>query len=233
MDAQKKKLIILVALVVVGGGVLLFLYRDMIFGKDEPAPAGNDAAPAADAGAPPPPAAGTQPATTNGQPGAVIDPVTGLAKEAETPDRDLELPEDFVYKPDELKWKWTKQLTPEGGVPRPGQKGYVFDPFLVKNPDVADPNKAEEINAVRDAWQINGITLMEEQEGYRVWFKNRLKSYGVGDRLTGTRFKIAAIKFSKEKIVVELLGDAGSTFNMEFMPYSRYGEEALGRDGGR
>lgn len=213
MDKQTKQLILLVGLIVVAGGVAAFVF----LGGDDPPPP-----PATDATATPTPTPTTGPvtpgtpnagpsATPGAQPGAVPIVV----------EQDLEIPEPVKPTMPRYKWPW-----PDGKGHTPGPDDVAaFDPLLVQNIDVVDPERREYIEKLKTDWVLVGImeTLQEvpvlDENGKPVmgedgrpktevkrvleaWFLDKRRPYREKDRLTNTRFTIEKI-FLNRKYVSE------------------------------
>lgn len=224
MDKQTKQLIFLGALVVVGGIVAFFVLSG---DGDAPPPAdttnkvanGNTTPPAA------PQPAGAQPGAD-----AKAGPVVVVVE-------DKEIPPDTRPRNVEVSWRHDP---PPANPPVDYVKPY--DPLFVQNIDVVEPERRKYIKALKDQWQLKGITEtwhlvdVKDEEGNIVsterklikeaWFKGKRRPYKVKDRLTNTRFQIEEIYYNGDegKSGVVLLGDTGARVPMDLAPADRYGE---------
>src|SRR5688500_5911979 len=157
MDKQTKQLIALGGLVVVAGIVAYFFY---FRGDDEAAknppknatkPADPVTTPTPNSGTaqPKPGATTTTPTTPGGTPPVVVD-------------QDLEIPEDENIRIPEVTWKYEN-----GGrnfVPQPERNILAaFDPFLVQNIDVVDPQRREYIESLKQEWILDGIIETKQE----------------------------------------------------------------------
>lgn len=204
-EKEKKQLQILVVLVILAGGVAAYSFG---FSGEEnkPAPVANEQA--ADANA------------ANGQNSAAADAGknTANAKKKVEVIEELKMPAFEGYDFEIVAWKWGKPIW-ERGVKRSIGESWPADPFRVLNIDVVDPERHAEIEDVKKAWQIQGVTktrawvevqvvdekgkpkieneqivtVMKLQNIYEVWFKDKESPFRVGDRLTDTRFTITKI----------------------------------------
>lgn len=209
MDKQTKQLILLVGLIVVAGGIAAFVF---LGGEDTSAP--------------PPPATGTEPTPTPTPSGEGTQPAPSGATAAPgaTPvvvEQDLEIPEPVKPTMPRYKWPW-----PDGKGHTPGPDELAaFDPLLVQNIDVVDPERREYIETLKKEWVLvgimettqevpvldeNGKPVMDENGNPRTevkrvleaWFLDKRRPYREKDRLTNTRFTIEKI-FLNRKYVSE------------------------------
>jgi hypothetical protein len=154
MDKQTKQLIALGGLVVVAGIVAYFFY---FRGDDEATknPPKNATKPA-DPVTTPTPNSGTA------QPGATTTPTTPGGTPPVVVDQDLEIPEDENIRIPEVTWKYEN-----GGrnfVPQPERNILAaFDPFLVQNIDVVDPQRREYIESLKQEWILDGIIETKQE----------------------------------------------------------------------
>ncbi|MCC7510543.1 MAG: hypothetical protein IT464_14370 [Planctomycetes bacterium] len=236
LDKNKRNLIILVGLVIVGGGVAAWQFG--LFKSDPPpAPPAPPPAPAVAT----PPAPGTGPAVP-GQPAPVVV------------EQDLPIPEKVSIRVTTYKWPVDAPSNSSGWKPAEGEK-YAYDPFMVQNIEVVDPDRAKYIDQIRQDWVPDGITEtwqwvkeldedgkpklgpdgkpIEKWELVReAWFKGKRRPYRAGDRLTNTRFVIEAIILGDKydanhitKAIIRLKGDTGAQLDLELAPASRYDDK--------
>lgn len=220
MDKQKKQILLLVLVVAVGGAVLLFLYKDKIFGK----PPGQDPAVAVqDPAAATPPPAGTPQPGQPGQPGQ--PPVPGQpAAPADLPKPELKVP-----------------LLPGFSV----DLKTLRDPLKVLDTDAAYPGSQEEIERIKKEWELRGIAIVGkeqiktykkkadgsedpnpeivEREIWACFFHHTPRYYREGDRLDGTHFVVETIHHTAEGAYVEVVGDQGIRIKLQMITNDRYG----------
>lgn len=152
MNKQTKQLIALGGLVVVAGVVAyVFVFKGEDLPEKVPA---NNAAKLAEPAATPTPNSGTvKPGTTPTTPGAATPVVQ---------DQDLEIPEPHKFTHTPYTWPFDN-----GGanfVARPEKNIFAaFDPFLVQNIDVVDPQRREYIESLKQEWILDGLIETRQQ----------------------------------------------------------------------
>ncbi len=148
LDKNKRNLIILVGLIVVGGGVAAWQFG--LFKSDPPPVA--PPAPPAPAVATTPPVAGAP--GTPGQPAPVVVV------------QDLPIPEKVPIRVTTYTWPVKAPADSRGWIPPEGGK-YAYDPFLVQNIEVVDPDRAKYIDQIRNDWVPDGISETWQWVQYR------------------------------------------------------------------
>ncbi|MCA8935340.1 MAG: hypothetical protein KDB68_03975 [Planctomycetes bacterium] len=156
MTKQTKQIIVLIVLVVVAGGVALFTLGG---GDDTPAPA----PPPANTGATPSTPGGTTPAEGAGPTATVPNAGPGAVPAAEV-QQDLDMPEPVKLTPPRYSWQWEAPIGGEGA--KYGAATGIFppfDPLVVQNIDVVDPDRKAYIEELKAEWIIDGITITEQK----------------------------------------------------------------------
>lgn len=131
------------------------------------------------------------------------------------------MPEEAKISPSQDTWEWP---SPAGGkddttdISTGGIR--PFDPLMVQNIDVVDPERKKYIEDLKEQWVLDGIIetkqrvpvvdekgkpklgpdgepIMEVRLVLEAMFKDRRRPYRVKDRLTNTRFTIKEIFTSR------------------------------------
>lgn len=148
MDKNKRNLILLVGLIIVAGGVAAWQFG--LF-KSDPPPAPPVT--------PPPPAVAT-PAAPGTVPPAPGQPAPVVVEQ------DLPIPEKVAIRVTTYKWPVDAPSNSSGWVPGEGEK-YAYDPFMVQNIEVVDPDRAKYIDQIRADWIPDGISETWQWVQYR------------------------------------------------------------------
>ncbi|MCC6572648.1 MAG: hypothetical protein IT462_02550 [Planctomycetes bacterium] len=178
---------------------------------------------------PPPTTPGTQPGTPTPAPGTPVagTPGTPGAPGAAKPEDDL-----APIKTDAPVIQNVAYI--------PG----AFDPLLVLNSDIVDERRAEEVVTLKANWILKGVAsrlyelrdvdgqLVYDEDGrvkmvevFEVFFDGKPYPYKVGDRLTGTRFKITEVRHDRDGAIATVTSDTGAVQRLKIASFDPYDEK--------
>ena len=212
MDKQKKQLAILGGLVLVA-----IIVAFVMFPKEKPPEKKPATANAAPVNSPVP----VGPANSTAR------PVPGQPGQPGAPKKEPPLPMPDLTKtvPEVKNHKWDWELKP-GEPPRAIPP---YDPFLIVNIDVAQPELQKEIRKLKEDWIPDGISEepfineMDESKIVKlVWFKGKRRGFKEGDRLTGTKFRVYRIFETRDNKKIIVRSDRGNDVVIPFGSTSRY-----------